>query len=437
MKRMRSALYLDFDNVFGGLIKLDPRLALRFAEEPEVWVERLAGDGPDRRARRWLVLRCYMNPAGWVPHPSEAGTRLFFSKFRPAFTDAGFEVIDCPRLSHTKNGADIRLVIDAVEALRADVVYEEFVVASGDSDMTPLIVRLRASDRQTTLLSPSDSAVVLGAVADRLIGGDELLELLDVPADDLPADLDDFTEDHPSDSDSPSGNDELSEADARARFGELVRARYADASEPIYLARLAQDLRRELGAVVGATRWFGFESFGRALQALDLPHVRMSQHHLWDSSRHTPPVAEATEAGEGEGIPDAVTRVARALKVPTLSSSAWQAIYVSLAAFTAAYEFNLTEITRWSRDRLAEADVRVSRQAIGIVVRGSAYGDCPLYRQPPPGPAEIGAAFVRNIVQRATAADVDLSVEELETVREWFGLPSVTEIGPSGAGQEG
>jgi hypothetical protein len=46
---------------------------------------------------------------------------LYFSKFRPALTDAGFEVVDCPRLPHTKNGADIRLVIDAVEALRADV----------------------------------------------------------------------------------------------------------------------------------------------------------------------------------------------------------------------------------------------------------------------------------------------------------------------------
>ncbi len=97
----------------------------------------------------------------------------------PVLTDAGFEVVDCPRLSHTKNGADIRLVIDAVEALRADVRYEEFVIASGDSDMTPLIMRLRASDRRITLLSPSDSAVVLGAVADRLIGGEDLLDLLE------------------------------------------------------------------------------------------------------------------------------------------------------------------------------------------------------------------------------------------------------------------
>ena len=117
----RSVLYLDFDNVFSGLLKLDPKLALRFVEEPQIWLDGLAAGSQDESSRRWLVLRCYMNPAGWVPHPNIEGTRLYFSRFRPFFTDAGFEVVDCPRLSHTKNGADIRLVIDAVEALRADV----------------------------------------------------------------------------------------------------------------------------------------------------------------------------------------------------------------------------------------------------------------------------------------------------------------------------
>src|SRR5689334_2004247 len=158
MEPVRSALYLDFDNVFGGLLKLDPKLAMRYAEEPQLWLSRLASGTQDEQPRRWLVLRCYMNPAGWVPHPDNEGGRLYFSRFRPYFTDAGFEVVDCPRLSHTKNGADIRLVIDAVEALSADVRYDEFVIASGDSDMTPLLVRLRASDRRTTILSPSDSA---------------------------------------------------------------------------------------------------------------------------------------------------------------------------------------------------------------------------------------------------------------------------------------
>ncbi len=422
MESVRSVLYLDFDNVFSGLVKLDPKLAMRYAEEPHVWLRGLAAGAGDERPRRWLVLRCYMNPAGWVPHPENDGTRLYFSKFRPYFTDAGFEVVDCPRLSHTKNGADIRMVIDAVEALRADVHYEEFVIASGDSDMTPLIVRLRASDRRITLLSPSDSAVVLGAVADRLIGGEELLELLDaqapIPDGALEGDVDAELESS-EEAGGHSGEDgPLTEAQARRQFEELVATRYAEATEATNLATLAHDLRRELGPVATSSRWFGYGGFSRALQALQLPDVRMSQDFIWDSTRHAEPTLPT-----GPTLPEPVSRVTRVLKLPSLPQESWRSMHDSLAAFVAAYEFNLTEATRWSRDRLAESGVRVSRQVITLVARGAAYGGCPLYRQPPPSADEIAGAFVGNLLSRAAAADVDLSAEEVEVVRAWFGAP--------------
>ncbi|MGK2875016.1 MAG: hypothetical protein ACSLEW_05140 [Nocardioides sp.] len=41
----RGALYLDFDHVFGGLHQIDPALALGFARNPGVWLQRLT----DRR----------------------------------------------------------------------------------------------------------------------------------------------------------------------------------------------------------------------------------------------------------------------------------------------------------------------------------------------------------------------------------------------------
>lgn len=423
MEPVRSAMYLDFDNVFGGLLKLDPKLAMRFAEDPPLWLGRLADGSQDVVPRRWLVLRCYMNPAGWVPHPQNDSTRLYFSKFRPYFTDAGFEVVDCPRLSHTKNGADIRLVIDAVEALRADVRYEEFVVASGDSDMTPLIVRLRASDRRTTVLSPSDSAVVLGAVADRLIGGEDLLELLSTPTGELDATLEDGAErGHEEPVDASSAGPALTQAEAKAKFAVLVTERYAQAAEPINLATLAEELGRELGPVTKESRWFGYDGFARALQALNLPHVRMAQHTIWDSTRMSPP----TSGGAGDDrpeLPDPVARVVRVLKLPSLPTTTWRNIFDSLAAFVIAYEFDLTEATRWSRDQLTANGVRVSRQAVGIVAHGAAYGGCPLYRKPAPQAEEIATAFVVNLLNRAAAADIDLSAEDVRDVRTWFGAP--------------
>jgi uncharacterized LabA/DUF88 family protein len=422
MEPVRSALYLDFDNVFGGLLKLDPKLAMRYAEEPQLWLSRLASGTQDEQPRRWLVLRCYMNPAGWVPHPDNEGGRLYFSRFRPYFTDAGFEVVDCPRLSHTKNGADIRLVIDAVEALSADVRYDEFVIASGDSDMTPLLVRLRASDRRTTILSPSDSAVVLGAVADRLIGGEDILDLLGDQARELADEVEDDNDAGTGETvEVPGTGPALSQAEAKEKFGTLVAERYAKATEPINLATLAQDLGKALGPVTQESRWFGYDGFVRALQSLNLPHVRMSQHAIWDSSR----MSATGQAGVAERpeLPDAVGRVVRELRMPSLSTESWVSIFDSLAAFVGAYEFNLTEATRWSRDQLTGKGVRVSRQAVSFVAHGVAYGGCPLYRQPPPQAEEIAAAFVGNVLARAAAADVELSTDDVREVGAWLGAP--------------
>ena len=243
MIRVRAALYLDFDNVFSGLLKLDPDVAIQFAENPGSWLTRLSTsltvDGP----RRWLVLRCYMNPAGWVPHPDpEAGVaRLYFSRFRPFFTSAGFEVIDCPRLTHTKNAADIRLVVDAVDALSAEPAYDEFVIASGDSDMTPLLVRLRAGDRRTTIVSPSDAADAFTAVADRLVDGQQVLELVQgeqIDPDDE-AEVANFAE-LPGipDRNVPMSGDERPDRDeAFERFRTIVTERYVAASGPLNLRR--------------------------------------------------------------------------------------------------------------------------------------------------------------------------------------------------------
>ena len=245
MTPVRTALYLDFDNVFSGLTKLDPEAAVLFAQNPTAWLDQLAETLTVEGPRRWLILRCYMNPSGWVPRPSSS-ERQYFSQFRQSFTSAGFEVIDCPRLAHTKNAADIRLVVDALDALTGQVRYDEFIVASGDSDMTPLLVRLRADDRRVTLLSPFDAVEALAAVADRLINGQQLLELLQ-GEEEAPGDI--------------------------ARFGEIVRRRFVAATEPINLSALAQQVRQEMGVDVKASGWFGAGSFAGAIAGLALPNA--------------------------------------------------------------------------------------------------------------------------------------------------------------------
>ncbi|MEU4423389.1 NYN domain-containing protein [Actinoplanes sp. NPDC024001] len=405
MARVRAALYLDFDNVFSGLIKQDPDVAIQFAKEPGAWLSRLTTTLTVDGARRWLIVRCYMNPGGWVPNPDPAAgqQRLYYSQFRPFFVNAGFEVIDCPRLTHTKNAADIRMVVDAVDALADPVGYEEFVIASGDSDMTPLLVRLRRADRRTTIVSPSDAAEAFIAVADRLITSQELLELV---------------QGEPVDSDEdPPVADEGDGPVTYEQFRDLVRWRYDAAPGPLNLASLAHDLRRQLGPSVDQTSWFGFGGFVRALESLGLAHAKFSNHFVWDAGRHDPPEA----SGAAGPAPEPVARLSALLSLPRLPREMWPPVYQALADYAASHHFNLTEATRWGRDRLAEQGVDVSRAAIAFVTRGTAFGGAPLYRQPPPAAAEIASAFADNVLSRAEAASIPLTEEETTQVRSWLG----------------
>lgn len=120
-------------------------------------------------------------------------------------------------------------------------------------------------------------------------------------------------------------------------------------------------------------------------------------------------------------MPEPVARVTQALKLPALPTESWPRVYDVVAAFAAAHEFNLTEAIRWCRDRLTEAGVAVSRQAVGVVIAGAAYGGCPVYRQPPPDAHELAAAFVANVLSRAAAADIELPIEDELEVRLWLG----------------
>ncbi|WP_432992569.1 NYN domain-containing protein [Dactylosporangium sp. CA-233914] len=412
MHHVRAAFFLDFDNVYSGLFKLDPEVAVLFATEPGVWLQRLTtalSDAP----RRFLIQRCYLNPSGWVNQRDGAGetSRQYFSRFRPSFVRAGFEVIDCPRYNATKNAADIRIVVDALDALADDTRYEEFVIASGDSDMTPLLQRLRRADRRTMVVSPADAAEAFTAIADQLLDSQRLLALVQGEPVDL--DLDD---------DAGQVGTEFPADAAYAQFRSIVTAEYEAAASPLNMASLAYRLRDELGPVVGTSNWFGFGSFARALESLELPGLHMSQHLLWDERRHQAP-DPATPGAPRAALPDPVERLADQLSLPRLPQPWWPSIYETLSRYAGANRFNLTQCTSWSRDRLREAGVPVSRGAVAFVVRGTSFGGSPLHRQPPPTPAEIGTAFVNNVLSRAEAAQIPLTDEDEATVRAWLGAP--------------
>ena len=71
-----------------------------------------------------------------------------FAAAKQNLHDKGIELIDVPPSARSgKNGADVRLVIDALELSYVREHIDMFAIASGDSDFCPLAYKLRESDR--------------------------------------------------------------------------------------------------------------------------------------------------------------------------------------------------------------------------------------------------------------------------------------------------
>lgn len=123
-KEHRIALFLDFEN----LVTNTGFTAANFDLQPAM----------DRLLERGKVVfrRAYCD----------------WSRFKEAkgnLHEFGVELIDVPPSTRSgKNGADMRLVIDALELCYAREHIDTFAIASGDSDFCPLAYKLRENGRQ-------------------------------------------------------------------------------------------------------------------------------------------------------------------------------------------------------------------------------------------------------------------------------------------------
>ena len=121
----RIALFVDFENLAIGAKERGGQL------EMGVIVDALAERG------RVVVRRAY-------------GDWNLFSEYRQNLVAQRIEMIEVPQKTGMvrKNAADIKLAVDALElALQRDFLTT-FVVASGDSDFTPLVLKLRELNKK-------------------------------------------------------------------------------------------------------------------------------------------------------------------------------------------------------------------------------------------------------------------------------------------------
>jgi hypothetical protein len=237
---IKSALFVDYDSFHRSQDEDNGDTAERLAQTSAVWVAALEGGKliqppPDDGARRRvLIRRCYADPALLGLH-------------RSALIAAGFEVIDCPHQPGRKrNAADLHMVIDTIDALDHPAGYDEFILLSADADLTPVLLRLRAHNRNTVVYGDEATTASYKAIADGMVdaarfaavlAGESLEEKVEASA--------------------PSETSESAEAGAatvppdRNDIEALARKVHASTNVPMFSPRTFADLFRLLAQEIG------------------------------------------------------------------------------------------------------------------------------------------------------------------------------------------
>lgn len=148
------AVFIDFENLALGL---QPRGGGRRAKKTDVLdmkrvLERLVEKG------KVVAKRAY---ADWAR----------FGEYVTPLHNLGIELTEIPERGMTgKNSADIRLVVDAMELSYAKDHIDTFVIVSGDSDFTPLVLRLKENGKTVVGVGMKDSTSdLLAANCDEFI----------------------------------------------------------------------------------------------------------------------------------------------------------------------------------------------------------------------------------------------------------------------------
>jgi len=229
---IKSVLFVDYDSLYLSLRARDPGMARRFALRPGVWLEAIEAGllleprGEEIARRRILMRRCYADPK-------------LLGKARSAFTGHGFQIVDCPPLpGRERNSAEIHMVLDTIDALAHQTGFEEFILLSADSDLTPVIYRLRSYNRSTVIYSTLTTSSGYRAIADGALDEQALIALLAPTADgETPETTDEAEEDN------AQGRPHGSERDGLAG---LARRVHQATNVPLFSPRVYGELFRAL-----------------------------------------------------------------------------------------------------------------------------------------------------------------------------------------------
>jgi len=440
---MKTALFVDFDNIFLSLRnEVGEAVALRFANDPGRWIKWLESttlrhdnEEGTHRKRRTLIRNCYLNPG---PH----------GRFRSAFTSSAFRVIDCPSVTmQGKNSADIHMVMDILDTLTNVTHIDEFIIFSGDADFRPVLLRLRAYDRRTVILTVGPSSAAFEGASDYVIRSDDFIEkglgcaasassaALPVPGPRPITIRSAAAEVPPSRTpridgalSAPSGGN-VQTAEPQTSGVSVLRDRVADeireivsrSPQPVALARLAQLLDRAMGEGLRDSNWLGFGGCKRCVEnftELGFIVTSTSGGFVYDPARHDPPPAIKEETAASSVI----ERVSRQTGAPRKTTVEYTCAFEAIDAVLWSAPYQIIETSRAVRDACTERGHAMSRSDVSFILKGIWYrraslltGDAGLRDA-----RRLASAFCENVLQLSDNMGLDLGNAERAEVATWI-----------------
>lgn len=401
----KSALFVDFDNIYLELKKKDEQQAEYFAFAPGIWLKKLMGD-----ERKILVRRCYLNPTT-------------FWRYRQQFVMAGFDAVDCPPLTaQGKNAADMHMLMDIMDKLHHATRFDEFILLSADSDFTPVLLRLREHDRETCIVHSGPLSQAYRASADCVLDFQSLYDEEYVGSEAHGSYASEFI---------PHAQMPVLSQELKHEIVKFLVSTLKTSPSPIPTAKLITLLSDQFGEI--ATAWFGRGKIGTLFDELEMEKMGVCFDPRPPGQVYLPALHSLEAAPRGAWTADEPDReivslahkLRAVMEMPDLSKADFRACFTFLAAqmkarADASVPGSLSEYARALRDFANEKGMPMARSEATSFLYMLKTNGMSLEGNPRYSAEELAAFYIRGVLFKCGQNQCELDETEKAALFRWL-----------------
>ncbi len=348
---IKSVLLFDYDSIYRSLSERAPGVEDLLGARAGVWLEAIesgeivqASHVEAGTRRRFQVKRCYADPK-------------LLGKNRGWLTANGVQVVDCtPSVGLERGAADVHLVLDSLDAAEGEP--DEIILLSADTDLTPLLFRLKALNQRIVIYVSEATAVSYKTFADGVIDEANLIEMLS----------------HPS------------EQSVGAQQGSIPRPPRISAT--------------------------------KAQPAKPAPAPAAPPRRAEPRQDKAPPAQPSRRPVNREALAELVRRIHDLTSVPLFSPKAFAELFRILADDVTEHGYKFPSTTDNVTAKMVELGRNVTKRQIGFVIKGLALRGHVFGTDD--SPELLAEAFYEQVLYLVENAKVELSDAERELVQAWI-----------------